>query len=106
MLSSPDTGPASSQSRARQARVRLSRRTWWGHRPFTTVVATTVLVLLGSVAANVAPVPASADMVVNGCTIVSNPTPTHHTNCPGADMSGANLSGVDLSYANFATRRL
>jgi uncharacterized protein YjbI with pentapeptide repeats len=46
--------------------------------------------------------PASADIVVNGCTIVSNPTPTNFTNCPGADLSGANLSGVDLSYANFA----
>jgi hypothetical protein len=45
---------------------------------------------------------ASADTVVNGCTIVSNPTPTNFTNCPGADLSGANLSGVDLSYANLA----
>jgi uncharacterized protein YjbI with pentapeptide repeats len=46
--------------------------------------------------------PASADTVINGCTIVSNPTPTNFTNCPGADLSGANLSGVDLSYANLA----
>ncbi len=44
--------------------------------------------------------PASADMVVNGCTVVSNPTPTHSTNCPGADLAGADLSGVNLSFAN------
>ena len=46
--------------------------------------------------------PASADTVVDGCTIVSNPTPTNFTNCPGANLSGADLSGVNLSYANFA----
>jgi uncharacterized protein YjbI with pentapeptide repeats len=46
--------------------------------------------------------PASADTVVNGCTIVSNPTPTNFTNCPGVDFTGANLSGVDLSFANLA----
>jgi uncharacterized protein YjbI with pentapeptide repeats len=46
--------------------------------------------------------PASADTVVDGCTIVSNPTPTNFTNCPGANLSGVDLSGVDLSYANFA----
>ena len=37
-----------------------------------------------------------------GCTIVSNPTPTHFTTCPGADLSQANLSGFDLSYADLA----
>ena len=46
--------------------------------------------------------PASADTVVNGCTIVSNPTSTNFTNCPGVDLAGANLSGVDLSFANLA----
>jgi uncharacterized protein YjbI with pentapeptide repeats len=45
---------------------------------------------------------ASADTVVNGCTIVSNPTSTNFTNCPGVDFTGANLSGVDLSFANLA----
>jgi uncharacterized protein YjbI with pentapeptide repeats len=44
--------------------------------------------------------PASADTVVDGCTIVSNPTSTHFTSCPGTDFSGANLSGLNLSYAN------
>ena len=44
--------------------------------------------------------PASADMVVNGCTIVSNPTPTHFTNCANANLAGADLSSVNLSYAN------
>jgi len=58
--------------------------------------------------------PASADTVIDGCDIVSNPTPTNFTNCPGADFSGdsalgqveqvqgANLSGLDLSFANLA----
>ena len=46
--------------------------------------------------------PASGDTVVNGCTIVSNPTSTNFTNCPGVDLAGANLSGIDLSYANLA----
>jgi YVTN family beta-propeller protein len=46
--------------------------------------------------------PASADMVVNGCTIVSNPTSTHFTDCPNANFAGANLSSVNLSYANLS----
>ena len=46
--------------------------------------------------------PASADTVIDGCTIASNPTPTHFTNCPGAALFGANLSGLDLSFANFS----
>jgi uncharacterized protein YjbI with pentapeptide repeats len=39
-------------------------------------------------------------MVVNGCTIVSNPTPTHFTNCANANLAGVDLSSVNLSYAN------
>ena len=31
--------------------------------------------------------PASADVVIDGCIIVSNPTPTHFTNCPGAALN-------------------
>ena len=50
--------------------------------------------------------PTSADMVVSGCTIVSNPTPTDYTNCPGADLAGANLSGVNLSYSNLSDAQL
>ena len=46
--------------------------------------------------------PASADTVVNGCTIVSNPTSTNFTDCPGAHLGDANLSGVNLSFANLA----
>jgi YVTN family beta-propeller protein len=58
-------------------------------------------------AALVAPIlttsaPASADTIVDGCTIVSNPTPGHFTGCPDADFSSADLAGVDLSYANLA----
>ena len=50
--------------------------------------------------------PASADTVINGCTIVSNPTPTNFTNCPGADLSGADLSGANLSFANLSSANL
>src|SRR5262249_35114810 len=46
--------------------------------------------------------PASADTVVDGCTIVSNPTSTNFTNCPGADFTNANLAGVDLSFADLS----
>ncbi len=69
------------------------------------IVGTVFVVALGLVTpmlATSAPSPASADMVVDGCTIVSNPTPTHFTNCPGATLAGAGLSGVNLSYANLA----
>jgi uncharacterized protein YjbI with pentapeptide repeats len=46
--------------------------------------------------------PASANTVVDGCTIVSNPTATNFTNCPNANLAGAALSGLNLSYADFA----
>jgi uncharacterized protein YjbI with pentapeptide repeats len=50
--------------------------------------------------------PAGADTVINGCTIVSNPTPTNFTNCPGVDLSLESLSGMDLSYANLSSTGL
>jgi uncharacterized protein YjbI with pentapeptide repeats len=50
--------------------------------------------------------PASADTVINGCTIVSSPTPTHFTNCPGVDFSGQDFGGTNLSYANLANANL
>ena len=67
-------------------------------------VAGTVLVIA---VALVTPVlvtsaPAAADMVVDGCTIVTNPTPTDFTNCPSANLAGADLASVNLSYANLA----
>ena len=46
--------------------------------------------------------PAFADTVVDGCTIVSNPTSTNFTDCPGADLAGVDLSSYDLSFADFA----
>jgi Bacterial Ig-like domain (group 3)/Bacterial Ig domain/Pentapeptide repeats (8 copies) len=61
-----------------------------------------VVAFVTPVLATVTATPASADTVVNGCTIVSNPTSTNFTNCPGVDLAGANLSGVDLSFANLA----
>src|ERR1700733_1607865 len=46
--------------------------------------------------------PASAQTVIDGCTIVSNPTPTNFTDCPGAPLAGGALSGVNLSYADLS----
>ena len=57
---------------------------------------------IGTVAAIPGSTPAFADTVVDGCTIVSSPTPTDFTDCPGADLSSANLSGDDLQYANLS----
>jgi pentapeptide repeat protein len=58
--------------------------------------------LVVPVVATVTATSASADTVVNGCTIVSNPTPTHFTNCPNATNLATDLSGLNLSYANLA----
>jgi uncharacterized protein YjbI with pentapeptide repeats len=58
--------------------------------------------LVTPVVATATATPASADTVVAGCTIVSNPTATHFTNCPNHNFAGASLSGLNLSYANFA----
>ncbi len=69
------------------------------------IAGTTLAVALGLVApllATAVPTPASANMVFDGCTIVSNPTPTDFTDCPNASLAGADLEGVDLSYANLA----
>ena len=60
------------------------------------------IALITPLFATVTATPASADMVIDDCTIVSNPTPTHFTNCPGTNFAGANLSGDNLSYANLA----
>lgn len=75
------------------------------------LLSTVLLAALGvsgtvseSVLAN--PLPAGEDQVVNGCTIVANPTPKNHTECPGADLSGTELSGADLSYADLSTANL
>jgi uncharacterized protein YjbI with pentapeptide repeats len=65
-------------------------------------VLVVALGLVTPVLATSAPSPASADTVIDGCTIVSNPTPTNYTDCPNADLAGADLASVDLSYANLA----
>lgn len=42
---------------------------------------------------------ASGDKVVNGCTIVENPTESHHTVCATA-FSGSDLAGLNLDWSN------
>ena len=74
-------------------------------RVAATAMAITVALVMPVIATTTA-TPASADTVVDGCTIVSNPTPTHFTNCPNANLFGAALSGVDLSYANLSAASL
>jgi uncharacterized protein YjbI with pentapeptide repeats len=44
---------------------------------------------------------AFADTVIDGCTVVSNPTPTDNTDCVDMNLSGASLTNLDLSYADF-----
>jgi uncharacterized protein YjbI with pentapeptide repeats len=71
------------------------------------VIGTVVVMVVAFVTPVLATVaPAGADTVVDGCTIVSNPTPTNFTNCPGANLSLADLSGINLSYANLAGANL
>lgn len=63
---------------------------------------------LGAVAAPLvvgAPV-ANADTVISGCTIVANPTPTNHTDCPGVNFEDSELPGLNLAYANLSGARL
>ena len=57
--------------------------------------------LAGSLALSGPALAAPRPQDVDSCTIVSNPTASNHTDCPGASLVGANLAGVDLSYANF-----
>jgi hypothetical protein len=67
------------------------------------VTSTVLLIAVASVTPVLATsAPASADTVFGTCTIVSNPTATNFTNCPGANLVGADLSGIDLSFANLA----
>ncbi len=68
----------------------------------TGTVLVIAVALVTPVLATSAPSPASADTVVDGCTVVSNPTPTNYTNCPNADLAGADLSSVNLSYADLS----
>ena len=86
------------RSQIGQRKHRLIRR-----RPVLVVaVATITMVVLGLIDSISGPSLAFADTIVGGCTIVSNPTPTHFTNCPGFDFSSSDLSGLDLSYANLS----
>ncbi len=43
---------------------------------------------------------------VGGCTVVESPTQEHHTDCPGADLTRANLSNAKLSFANLSGAEL
>ena len=51
------------------------------------------VVLVAPVLATATATPAAADTVINGCTIVSNPTTTDFTDCPNVNFSGFTFSG-------------
>ena len=83
-----------------EERVDSNGRTAWR---VLAAVAVALAALTISAAAGVRlATPAGADVVVDGCTIVSSPTPADHTDCRGVDLSNASLSGLDLSFADFA----
>ena len=64
--------------------------------------AAVVAVIAGLVSVGAASA-AAADTVIQGCTIVDNPTQVHHTALPGADLNHVQLSGLDLSLARTYT---
>ena len=70
-------------------------------------VAGTIVVLavglMTTISVTAEPSPASAaDTVIDGCTIVSNPTSSDFTDCPNTNFSGADLLGVNLDYADLS----
>jgi uncharacterized protein YjbI with pentapeptide repeats len=69
----------------------------WVRRGLATVLG---IAAVAVVIPSAAPAQTVADRVVNGCTIVENPTPDHFTICPFADLAGAQLNGVNLSDAH------
>ena len=66
------------------------------------LAASAIFVTVGVVSS----APAGADKVVGGCTIVTNPTQTHHTVCVNANLDQANLSHVNLDHANLSYANL
>ena len=89
----------------------------------------TAIAVCGGMAATTGAGAASADeppLTVNGCTIVADPTPKHHTSCRGADLrfaglvsknlrhadlvgadlTGTNFTDADLSFANLSDANL
>lgn len=61
------------------------------------------LALLGGAVPAFADTP---DTIVDGCTIVANPTISSYTDCHAMDLSGADLDGIDLSHANLTGANL
>src|ERR1700733_12173295 len=89
-----------------ERRRRTVRKGVWVGVVFTALGVSNVLSL--SMLASPSPSSAATDLVINGCTIVDNPTPEHHTDCPGANLvfnsAGQfnSLAYVNVSYANLS----
>lgn len=96
-------GRRSQREQLEQCALSVSPASSGRHRPWFRVLTVMGLSLttvgLGAVTGVPGSIPAFADTVVAGCTIVANPAASHFTDCPGADFSGADLSGTDLSFA-------
>ena len=63
-------------------------------------------ILLGALAVGGMASPASAATIIDGCTIVANPTSATHANCTSRNLSNADLSGLNLAYANLSGSNL
>ena len=62
------------------------------------MTGTALLIAVGLVTpilATATATPASAQTVIEGCTVVSNPTPTNFTNCSLMNLYDANFSGLN-----------
>lgn len=66
------------------------------------LAVTAVASIFAVIVPSIATARPSSTRNVNGCTVVDDPTQEHHTNCPGANLSQADLSRAKLSFANFS----
>ena len=64
-----------------------------------TAGAVVVILAIGPSISMAASAPGDKNRIINGCEIVANPTRQHHTVCNRADLNGANLDHLDLSWA-------
>ncbi len=70
------------------------------------VVRTLLASALAATGSAVLIAPAHADVLVGGCNVVANPTPTTRTVCVGLNLSGLSFNGLDLRFADFTGSNL
>ena len=95
------------QPRSRATRPRRSRACHLRRRTRRYLIASVASALLcGFLVGLIALRVTSSVADVNGCVIVTNPTPTTHTSCRGAQLSHTSLAGTNLSYADLSGAQL